>query len=82
MAQRDKSGTRESGRGGVPDATRREEVARPKRVRQAGESGAHPAYGKPVAERRPFPPEKPEEDYGARGLHRRAGTTKPRDGKR
>lgn len=45
-----------------------------KRVQRAGQSGAHPAYGKTPNGPRPFPPEKPEEDYGNRGLHRRAGT--------
>lgn len=40
---------------------------------QQQDMGAHPAYGKQVRS----PDRKEEEDYGNRGLHRQAGTTKP-----
>ena len=44
--------------------------------RQSGQQqqdmGAHPAYGKQARN-----PDGKDEDYGNRGLHRQAGTTKP-----
>jgi hypothetical protein len=41
---------------------------------QQKDMGAHPAYG-----RHPRDPDGKDEDYGNRGLHRRAGTTKLED---
>ena len=41
---------------------------------QQQDMGAHPAYGKQVRS-----PDGKDEDYGNRGLHRQAGTTKPRE---
>lgn len=38
--------------------------------------GAHPAYGNQPADKSPVPRKAQDEDYGSRGLHRQAGTTK------
>lgn len=52
----------------------KQDPVRPKRVQPAGSAGAHPAYGEPADRQAPQSPAQPEEDYGGRGLHRRAGT--------
>lgn len=43
---------------------------------QQKEMGAHPAYGNQPADKPAVPREANDEDYGSRGLHRQAGTTK------
>ena len=43
---------------------------------QQKDMGAHPASGTQPADARPVPRKAQDEDYGSRGLHRQAGTTK------
>jgi hypothetical protein len=43
---------------------------------QQKDMGAHPAYGDQPADKPAVPRQAQDEDYGSRGLHRQAGTTK------
>jgi hypothetical protein len=43
---------------------------------QQKDMGAHPAYGNQPADKPAVPRKAQDEDYGSRGLHRQAGTTK------
>jgi hypothetical protein len=43
---------------------------------QQKDMGAHPAYGDQPADKPAVPRKAQDEDYGSRGLHRQAGTTK------
>lgn len=43
---------------------------------QQKDMGAHPAYGNQPADKPSVPRKAQDEDYGSRGLHRQAGTTK------